>query len=135
MFTGHLEVPESLGKGSGDVALIGCTVVPCTLPRHAVVMHNTPPRHAVVMHNTPPRHAVVMHNSLPRHDLLLKKTPCDAVECCHVQCLRRVNLLCYIYARVYKKGLVQLQAWVSGNVLLKDCMINLYLGYRILMKY
>ena len=33
------------------------------------------------------------------------------------------------------QGVLQLQAWVSVNGVLKDCMIKLYLGYRILIKY
>ena len=34
----------------------------------------------------------------------------------------------------FGQGVLQLQAWVSANGVLKDCMIKVYLRYRILMK-
>ena len=37
--------------------------------------------------------------------------------------------------RSYTKAILQLQAWVSANWVLKDWMIKVYLWYRMLMKY
>ena len=42
---------------------------------------------------------------------------------------------CKAWERAISQGLLQLQAWVSSNGVLKDCMIKVYLSYRILMKY
>ena len=40
----------------------------------------------------------------------------------------------YVELRGYCQGLLQPQAWVSADGVLKDCVIKVYLGYRILMK-
>ena len=40
-----------------------------------------------------------------------------------------------VAVRGYCQGILQLQAWVSANGVLKDCIIKVYLWYQILMKY
>ena len=41
----------------------------------------------------------------------------------------------YVTISVLRQGLLQLQAGVSANGVLKDCIIKMYRKYLILMKY
>ena len=101
----HLKLLDGVVSGAG---FLNGDVIECTIAHRRSAC-------GIIMY------AVCIRSGLTRCTILMELYLCRMCQC-GIQ-------------EVPWQGLLQLHPWVSANRVLKDSMINIYLGYRILMKY